>query len=354
MQIRQEQLASHLGQTLAPVYCVMGEELFQSMEAVDMIRQAAAQAGYHNRDILTVEGKFDWTALSSVAENLSLFSEKQIIDLRIPTGKWGIQGSKAIQNYVSKVPSDKLLIIQLGKFDYRSRNSAWFKAIDRVGVIIQVWALSAAQTLAWVAKRMRQTGLQVSQEVVSLLSERVEGNLLAAAQEIQKLYSLFGATQITEQQVIESVTDSSRFSIFDLSDAILLAQPQRVQHILSVLQQEGTPLPLLLWVISDLSRKLYQANNLLQQGKSAVAIINKLPRQKQALFRDANQRLYRANWHSILEKLIEVDWKIKGVGQERNKLEARIWDDLGDIALSLAGINIIKPTHRLLSQVTNG
>ena len=201
---------------------------------------------------------------------------------------------------------------------------------------------------------MRQAGLQASQEVVSLLSERVEGNLLAAAQEIKKLYSLFGAAQINAQQVIESVTDSARFSIFDLSDAILLAQPKRVQHILSILQQEGTPLPLLLWAISDLSRKLYQAHCLLQQGKSDAAVINKLPRQKQALYRNANQRLYRANWHSLLEKLIEIDWQIKGVGQERNKLEARIWDNLGDIALSLAGINIIKPYHTPLHQASNG
>lgn len=354
MQIRPEQLATHLTHTLVPVYCVMGEELLQSMEAVDMIRQAAKHAGYHSRDILTVEGQFDWSTLSHAAESLSLFAEKQIIDLRLPTGKWGIQGSKAITGYLDKAPHDKLLIIQLGQFDYRSRNTAWFKAIDRVGVMIQIWKLSSAQTLAWVAKRMRQTGLQVSQEVVSLLSERVEGNLLAAAQEIQKLYSVFGAAPITAQQVIESVTDSSRFSIFDLSDAIVLAQPQRVQHILSVLQQEGTPLPLLLWAINDLVRKLYQANYLLQQGKSDASVVNKLPRQKQSLYRTANQRLYRANWHSILEKLIEVDWKIKGVGQDVNKLESRIWDDLGNIALSLSGVNIIKPTHTLLSPASNG
>ena len=131
MNIRLEQLDSHLSQTLASVYCVMGDEPLQSMEAVDTIRAAAAQAGYHNRDILSVEAKFDWSALSHLAESLSLFSEKQIIDLRIPTGKWGIQGSKAIQAYLSKAPSDKLLIIQLGAFDYRSRHTAWFKAIDQ-------------------------------------------------------------------------------------------------------------------------------------------------------------------------------------------------------------------------------
>lgn len=339
MKIRHEQLASHLKKTLSSVYCVIGDEPLQSMEIVDSIRKAANQAGYQSRNILSVEAMFDWNILSSAAETLSLFAEKQIIDLRVPNGKLGLQGSKAIQSYLSKIPDDKLLIIQLGKFDYRSRNSAWFKALDRSGVIIQIWALSPAQTLAWVAKRMRQAGLQVSQEVVRLLSDRVEGNLLAAAQEIQKLYSLFGAAKINEQQLIDAVSDSSRFSIFDLSDAILLAQPQRVQHILSVLHQEGTPLTLLLWAMSDLSRKLYQANYLLKLGKSDAGIINKIPKQKQTLYRNANQRLYHANWHRILSQLVEVDWKIKGVGQEPNKLEARIWDDLSDIALSLAGLN---------------
>ena len=203
--------------------------------------------------------------------------------------------------------------------------------------MIQVWNLSSAQTLAWVAKRMQKMGLHPSGDVVKLLTERVEGNLLAASQEIHKLYSLFGQSSINERQLIDSVTDSSHFSTFDLSDAILLAQPQRVQHILNILQQEGTALILLLWAITDLCRKLYQANLAIRAGKGDAAVISQFPKNKQSLFRVANQRLYDAQWQTIWHQLVEIDWKTKGVGLQQNKLDARIWDDFIDLNLCLAG-----------------
>jgi DNA polymerase-3 subunit delta len=337
MNIKLEQLSQHLQHNLASVYCVSGDEILQSMEAVDQIRLAANQAGYLARDILTVEGKFDWSVLHRASESLSLFSEKQIIDLRIPSGKPGAAGSKAIQAYLAKIPDDKLLIIQMGKVDYRSKKTKWFKAIEAAGISIQVWPLSPPQTLAWIAKRIKQAGLSVSQDAVQLLSRYVEGNLVAASQEIQKLYTIFGSTQISEQQLLEAITDCSHYSLFDLVDAILSAQPKRVRHILDVLQQENMPLPLLLWAMTDLGRKLYQANFALRAGKTDAAMIRDIPRNKQSLYKQANQRLYHADWLTIWTELIEVDWKSKGVGANASKHPARIWDEIADIALKLAG-----------------
>ena len=331
MRLRQEQLKDHLNSQLAPVYFISGDEPLQSMEAADAVRKAANHRGYIERDILTVEGRFDWGLLQSASDSLSLFAEKKILDLRMPTGKPGQQGSKAIVAYLKKIPSDKILLIQSGKIDYRSRNAAWVKALDKSGVVIQIWDLSPAQTLGWVAKRMRQANLQPSQDAVRMLTERVEGNLLAAAQEIQKLHILFGEGQISDEQVIESVTDSSRFSIFDLSDAIMTADQKRVQHILKILREEGTATTLVLWVVTDLARKLYQ----FIKGNAAVA--NQIPRPKQANFRSASQRLMGADWINIWNKLVEIDWKSKGVGAEPSKLEIRIWDEFLSVSLLLTG-----------------
>ena len=331
MRLRQEQLNDHLNNQLAPVYFISGDEPLQIMEAADAVRKAANHRGYTERDILTVDGQFDWSLLQSASNSLSLFTEKKILDLRMPTGKPGQQGSKAIQAYLKKIPTDKILLIQSGKIDYRSRNAAWMKALDKAGVIIQVWDLSPAQTLGWIAKRMRQYNLQPSQDAVRMLTERVEGNLLAAVQEIQKLQILFGEGQITDEQVIQSVTDSSRFSIFDLSDAIMIADQKRVQHILKILKEEATATTLILWAITDLARKLYQ----FIKGNTAIA--NQIPRPKQSNFRSASQRLKNADWINIWNKLVEIDWKSKGVGAEVSKLEERIWDEFLDVSLLLAG-----------------
>ena len=331
MRLRQEQLNDHLTQQLAPVYFISGDEPLQSMEAADAIRKAANNRGYVERDILTVEGQFDWGQLQSASDSLSLFAEKKILDLRLPSGKPGLQGSKAIQAYLKKIPMDKILIIQSGKIDYRSYNAAWVKALDREGVVIQIWDLSPANTLTWVAKRMRSYGLNPTQDAIRMLTERVEGNLLAAAQEIQKLQTLFGEGEISDQQVIESVTDSSRFSIFDLSDAILTADQKRIQHILKILQEEDTPVILVLWAITDLARKLYQA------AKGNAGIINKMPRQKQTAFRAISQRLQQADWQAIWNSLVEIDWKSKGVGAEPSKSENRIWDAFLQVSMQLSG-----------------
>ncbi len=329
MRLRQEQLNDHLQQQLAPVYFISSDEPLQSMETADAIRKAANNRGYIERDILTVEGQFNWGLLQAASNSLSLFTKQKILDLRMPSGKPGQQGSKAIQAYANNIPSDKILMIQSGKIDYGSRNAAWMKALDKVGVIIQIWDLSPANTLTWIARRMRQHGLRATQEVVHLLTERVEGNLLAAAQEIQKLQILFGEGKIDEQQVVESVTDSTRFSVYDLADAILLADKKRVQHILKVLQEEDTAVVLLLWSITDLARKLHQL------GLGNASLINRLPRQKQLLYRSANQRLQGMDWIKLWDDLVEIDWKIKGVGQEPSKQENRIWDMFLQVSLRL-------------------
>lgn len=334
MRLRLEQLSDHLKQAMMPVYLVTGDEPLQVMEACDQIRKQARQQDFLEREILSVETGFDWASLQSASSSLSLFAEKKLLDLRLPTGKPGQQGSKALQAYLQHPPEDKILLIQAGKLDGNAKNAAWFKAIDKQGGIIQVWDLSPPQTMAWVAKRMREKGLHPNQEAVHLLTERVEGNLLAAAQEIDKLFLLFGQTQIDEEKVLAAVTDSSRFSIFDLGDAVLLGDTKRVQHILQVLKEEDTAIQLILWAMTDISRQFYQ------QAHGISANSRRLPKNRQAMMQQALHRANQINWHAVWQYAAEIDRESKGVGFQAAKHVDRIWNNISDMALELAG----KPT----------
>ncbi|MCF6190856.1 MAG: DNA polymerase III subunit delta [Cocleimonas sp.] len=332
-------------QEIPRVFLITGDEPLQVMESCDVIRQYAQSQGFSERDVLHADNKFDWSTLLGASNSMSLFSEKKLIDLRIETKTPGRVGSQAIRDYMQNPPDDKVLLIQMPKLVGSARNAAWVKAIEKAGVVVQIWDLSPPQTMAWVAKRMRAEGMRPSNEAVRLLTERVEGNLLAATQEISKLKLLFAndATEVTieDKQVLESVSDSSRFSIFDLSNAVMMGDVHRVQHIHHNLKEEGVPVQLMLWTLSDLGRQLYNASFSLENGVAASQILSKMPRPRQKPFQVAMQRMQYANWPDILKKNGEIDRLSKGQGDIANKGMARVWSDLLELALILAGKSAI-------------
>ncbi|MEE9310660.1 MAG: DNA polymerase III subunit delta [Cocleimonas sp.] len=352
MKVNADQLEQFLQrqQDMPRAFLISGDEPLQVMEACDAIRQQAKNKGFSERDVLHADNKFDWGALLGSSNALSLFSEKKLIDLRIETKTPGRVGSQAIRDYMQNPPDDKVLLMQMSKLVGGARNSAWVKAIEKSGVVVQVWDLSPPQTMAWVSKRMRANGMRPSNDAVRLLTERVEGNLLAATQEISKLKLLFGSDDeqggqeivIEDEQVLESVSDSSRFSIFDLSNAVMVGDVHRVQHIHHNLKEEGAPVQLMLWTLSDLSRQLYNASFSLRNGIPASQIISKMPRPRQKPFQVAMQRMQHTDWAPILKKNGEIDRLSKGQGDIANKGLGRVWSDLLELALILAGSAIIK------------
>ncbi|PWQ97712.1 DNA polymerase III subunit delta [Leucothrix pacifica] len=339
MNVQADQLMRLLGsdKPLSPVYLLSGDEPLQMMEAADAIRRIARKQGYTEREILRVETGFEWSSLGQSADEMSLFSQRKVLDLRLEKQSPGAKGSKALVEYVKRLPEDKILLITCQRMDGRQKNSAWVKALSNAGVMVQFWDLSLAQTLGWVAKRLRQNGMQPTQEAVRLLTERVEGNLLAAAQEIDKLKLLFGESEISEEQVLASVSDSARFSVFDLSTAITSADSRRVQHILYHLRQEGTATPLVLWVVNDLVTQLSEASHVLRNGGGEQQAMSKIPKPRQKLLQPALRRLQSADWIRITEKAVEVDRLIKGLSQVDNKGDGRVWVALLDLSLLLAG-----------------
>ncbi|PID45854.1 MAG: DNA polymerase III subunit delta [Proteobacteria bacterium] len=330
---------------LSPVYLLSGDEPLQMLEAADAVRRAAREQGYTEREILRVEAGFDWSSLSQAADEMSLFSQQKVLDLRLEKQSPGAKGSKALVEYTKRLPDDKILLITCQRMDARQKNSAWAKALSNVGVMVQFWDLSLPQTFGWVAKRLRQKGLQPSQDAVRLLTERVEGNLLAAAQEIDKLKLLFGEGDIGEAEVLESVSDSARFSVFDLATAIAAADSKRIQHILYHLRHEGTATPLVLWVLSDLVTQLSDASHILRNGGNEQQALSKIPKPRQKMLQPALRRLQAANWLEITAKAIEVDRLIKGLWQIENKGEARVWVALLDLSLLLAGSDLRAENH---------
>lgn len=351
MRLSPEQLPAFLDKSdnLPPVFLLSGEEPLQLMEAADAIRAASIKHGFDEREIMHVDTGFSWNSLAVSSNTLSLFSEKKLLDLRLGNNKPGKPGSDAIRGYLSHIPDDKILLIQAEKMDARSRNAAWVKAIDQAGVVTQVWKLSPAQTMGWVARRMRQQGMKPSQDAVHFLTERIEGNLLAAVQEINKLSLLFGQTEIDFKQVQAAVSDSSRFTIFDLSTAIMLGDSNRVQHIMHHLQQEDVPVQLVLWTISDLSRHLYEANFQMRQGVVDRTIVNKQPKPRQQAFSVALKRVKTGmDWDEILLANSEIDRLSKGVGEIDNKGVLRVWAGLLDLALLLSGFRVVNQ-HKFIA-----
>ena len=349
MKVNVDQLIPFLKQSqkTIPVFLLSGDEPLQLMEASDAIRKYAQQQGFGERDLLHADAQFDWGELLSASNSLSLFSEKKLIDCRITMKSAGKAGSQAIRDYVNHLPDDKILLIQHPKLAGNARNAAWVKAIDKVGAVIQIWDLSPPQTMAWVAKRMRQQGMHPTPDAVRLLTERIEGNLLAANQEINKLKLLFhkgdesSITEINEEHVLSAVSDSSRYTVFDLSNAVMMGDAHRIQHIHHNLREEGVPVQLVLWILTDLSRQLYNASFGLRNGVPQAQLLSRLPRPRQKPFQVALHRMEHADWPAILQRNSQIDRLSKGQGEIANKGMGRVWSDLLELALLLADKPVI-------------
>ncbi len=337
MQVRAEQINDHLQQGIKSVYLITGDEPLQVMEVADAVRKRAAEQGYAEREILAVDAQFDWSVLSAASDALSLFSEKKLLDLRFNTCKIGAAGSKALQHYLTRIPTDKVLLIQCTRLEKSCRNAAWVKALTQQGVMVQIWDLSPAQTVAWVAKRMREAGLRPEEAAVRFLAERVEGNLLAASQEISKLQLLHANESITQEQIAAVIADSSRFTVFDLADTVLSQDISRLKHILQVLQEDDAPLPLLVWALGDLLRQLNEGAENLRQQRSNQSLLVRMPRNRQASFQQALQRMAHANWAALFHRLSVLDQHSKGIGQDVSRSEERLWNEVFDMALAIMG-----------------
>jgi DNA polymerase-3 subunit delta len=330
MQLRPDQLELALGKSLMPVYLVSGDEPLQAMEASDSIRAACRKHDYLEREVMDVDKNFEWQHFLDEASTLSLFSSRRILDLRIPSGKPGREGSQAIKQYLDRPVEDTILLITSGKLDGASKKAAWFKAIESAGAVIQCWPMGPDRLPAWVKQRFIASNMQPDKQVVDYVCQHVEGNLLAAAQEIDKLYLMLGPGKVGFEDVREAITENSRFNVFELVDTALQGDQVRVVRILQGLAAEGVEPIIINWALAKDLRLLAQVAGDPASAeytlKRAGVWSNRI-----SLFKSCLARHNARSVHVMLKRCALVDRVIKGVS------EGNVWDELRGTGFQLAG-----------------
>ena len=318
-----------LGATeLKPVWLIAGAEHLLVMEAADQLRARTRELGFAEREIHDVDPRFDWNELAMSGAAMSLFSTRRVIELRMPTGKPGKEGSAAISAWCADPPPDTLLLITTQEWS-KSHEGAWYGAVDRVGVAMPMWPIKREEMPAWISARMQSRGLKATRDAIELLAERIEGNLLAAAQEIDKL-ALLAADEVLDIDTLEAnVADDARFDAFRLTDAAISGDAARALRMVEGLRAEGAEaIPLLGWLLNQL-RVLYRlasaSGNLNQAFKT-----ERIWDAKQAGFKRALKAGDAAHWERCIVHLGRIDRIAKGRG------EGDVWREIERLIAAIA------------------
>jgi len=267
VQLRPEQLAAHLDKPLRPLYVLHGDDPLLTIETGDALRAAARAQGFDERKVLVVTPAFKWDELFHAAGNLSLFGGRTLVDLRIPSGKPGRDGGDALQRYARDLPADTLTLVTLPEMDWKAKKAAWFAALAEAGVAIECNAPPLDRLPQWIARRLASQGQNAPAEALEFIALHVEGNLLAAHQEIQKLGLLYPPGALTLQQVSTAVLNVARYDIDDLKNALQAKDTARCVRTLEGLKAEEAAPPLVLWALANEARQRMQRAALLHAAK---------------------------------------------------------------------------------------
>ena len=332
MKIQANQLSSHLIKSLAPCYLVSGDEHLLVEEALDAVRESARERGFTSRELHVATTGFDWNGLSASTGNLSLFAERRIVELRLPTGKPGKVGAQTIIDLVEQSGPELLFIVTSPKLDRSSSASKWAKTIEQKGVSLPVWPVAVRELPGWIANRMRAAGLQPDREAVSLIAERVEGNLLAAGQEIEKLRLLLGEGKVTADDVSDAVANSSRYDVYKLTDAAMTGDAARTVKILGGLRAEGVEPVIVMWALTRELRTLAMLDDVIRQGGDLGAAMQKsgVWNNRQGLVRSCVTRHRHGDFHKMLKATGRADAAAKG------QRAGDPWQLATDVVVSLA------------------
>jgi DNA polymerase-3 subunit delta len=323
MQLAAAQLASHLQRGLRSLYTLHGDEPLLQQEAADAIRLAARSQGYTERSVHLVQGAhFDWSTVLAASGALSLFADRQLIEIRMPSGKPGKDGSSALQQLAAQASgnADTLLLLQLPRLDKATRSGAWFSALEQHGVTLQIDPVERRALPQWIAQRLAQQGQRVvggteGQQALQFFADRVEGNLLAAHQEIQKLGLLHGEGELSLAQIEAAVLNVARYDVFKLSEAVLSGNLARTQRMIDGLQAEGEAEVLVHWALAEDIRALKRVKDALNSGRPLPMALrdNRIWGLKEKLFERVLPRLSDAQLLQLLGAAQRVDGIVKGL-----------------------------------------
>ena len=329
MNARPDQLKSVIAKSLFPVYMVSGDEPLQQMESLDVIRDFLKENEFLEREILDVDAQFDWQRLLDESANMSLFATRRIIELRIPTAKPGRQGSQILKEYLSNPVDDTVLLINAGKVDGNSKKSAWYKAVEQHGLVVQCWPVPVEKLSTWLKQRFKMRDMDAEHEVLAYISQHVEGNLLAANQEIEKLLLLLGPGKVTYADVAEAVTSQSRYNVFELADMLLAGNTTRVIKILMGLKAEGVVPVVVNWAIAKDVRLLTQVA---ADVSSADYLLKRsgVWQSRVAMFKSCLSRHTQRSFQIMLKRCAYIDASSKGM------LDVNVWDEIESLCVRLA------------------
>ena len=341
MRLLPQQLSQHLDKGLRPLYLLTGDEPLALSECLDAIRLTARKLGFDERASLTVERNFNWQQLSMFRQSISLFSNKRLLELSIPSGKPGIDGAKALQAIAEQPPEDVVVVVILPKLDKQGQSSAWFNALEQAGVVLTLQQVEAERLPQWIAQRLAQQGQQTDADTLAFIAHQVEGNLLAAHQEIQKLGLLYPQGLLAGDAVREAVLNVSRYDAFQLGEAVLAGDSERTVRILQGLQDEGVqPVAVmnpLLWVLRGVV-KVKQAES---RGENLANAMQqaRIYGDRQTLVKRAVSRLSLRQLQAALLKLAEIDKTAKGL------LRGDAWLEISRLCFGLAKVSGRTKTH---------
>ncbi|MBT8549305.1 DNA polymerase III subunit delta [Polynucleobacter paneuropaeus] len=343
--VKTDAFQSHLKSLAAasafhPLYVFSGDEPLLMMESIDLLRSKARQLGYTEREVMLQERGFDWSALLNAGQTMSLFGDRRWIELRIPTGKPGRDGADALKQFSAQIASqsnadgpETIFCIVLPRLDMKTKSSAWFSSLDEAGMAVQIDSLDRGHLPSWIAGRLQKQGQSIQsgpagQRALEFIAEQVEGNLIAAHQEIQKLGLLYPVGELSEEQVRSAILKVARYNVFELSEAMLAGDLPRVNRMLDGLKGEGEPLVLILWSITEELRLLSKLKMASDAGESVQQLLraNRVWGNKERLYPAALKRVQSSRLRQAVQIAAGLDRQSKGL--QAAELPGDPWDGL--------------------------
>ena len=336
MQIKSDQLAARLKQNSLPMIWISGEDPLLVQEACDTVRQFAREQGFTEREVLDAGANFNWNQLLASGSSLSLFADRKLIDLRL-AGKLDDDAREALSAYLDNPNPDNLMLLTTGKIEKQAQSTKWFSGLESRALFCPIWPVSERDLPQWIRQRLQKHGLTAEPEAIEVLVERVEGNLLAANQEVEKLRLLVNTTHLDAQTVLEAVVDNSRFTVFALTDACLAGNSGRALNVLNHLQAEGEEA---LFILNMLCREIRALAGIMadvNQGMNPHSAMQQrgVWQSRQSLISGALERHSANSLQKLLDRARIVDQSVKGL------LYNRPWDELASVTLGLSNPRLL-------------
>ncbi|MGB6452225.1 MAG: DNA polymerase III subunit delta [Steroidobacteraceae bacterium] len=326
MKLSSDSLARHLERQLLPVYLISGDEPLLAGEAADAVRARARALGFTEREVHLLDRSADWDAVRAAAGTLSLFATRRIIELKLPSGKPGAAGGRALEGIIQSIGADTLLLIVTGRLDRDAQGADWVRAAEARGAWLAVWPIAGERMVPWLEARCRRLDLAADAEALELLADRTQGNLLAAQQELEKLKLLSGRERVTVERVLAGAADSARFSIGELTEALVAGQLGRALRVLEGLKSESIELPLVLWAAIKAMRDLWACHT-----GSGDQVARGPPGRPTVSTAEVRRRTSQLSFRRLAQRAARADAMAKG------RLAGDAWDELSLLACDLCG-----------------